>query len=223
MAALRLSPICLLLALSSVTQTALAQDPKRFAREIDAFSTADAANPPPKNAILFVGSSTLRLWKTLAADFPDRKVFNRGFGGSQMSDAIYYFDRIVAPYQPKLIVLYEGANDIADRKTPEQVFNDFKTFVAKVHEQLPRTRLDYISILTTPIRAAQVEQVKEANRLIREFIAHDAKLEYIDAFPAFLGPDGKPDPKLFLLDRLHPNAKGYAIMQAIIAPYLAKN
>jgi lysophospholipase L1-like esterase len=223
MAALKLSAVGLFLAWSLLAQNALAQDPKRFAREIDSFTTADAAHPPPKNAILFVGSSTFRLWKTLAADFPDQKVFNRGFGGSQMSDAIYYFDRIVAPYQPKLIVLYEGANDIADHKTPEQVFSDFKTFVTKVHEQLPRTRLDYISILTTPLRAAQVERVKEANRLIRDFIAQDAKLTYIDAFPAFLGPDGKPDPKFFIFDRLHPNAKGYAILQSIIAPYLAKN
>jgi len=223
MAALKFSPVTLLLPLSLLAQTALAQDPKRFAQEIDAFAAADATNPPPKNAILFVGSSTLRLWKTLAADFPDRKVFNRGFGGSQMSDAIYYFDRIVTPYQPSLIVLYEGANDIADRKTPEQVFDDFKTFVAKVHEQLPRARLDYISILNTPIRADQAGKVKEANRLIRDFIAKDPKLDYIDAFPAFLGSDGKSNPEFFLFDRLHPNAKGYAILQSIIAPYLARN
>ena len=139
-----------------------------------------------------------------------------------MSDALYYFDRIVAPYQPSLIVLYEGANDISDHKTPEQVFNNFKTFVAKVHEQLPQARLDFISILTTPVRAAQVEGVKEANRLIRDYIAHDEKLAYIDAFPAMLGPDGKPNPDLFLSDRLHPNAKGYAMMQPVIAPYLEK-
>jgi len=218
MVALRLSVVILaLLALN-----ASAQDPKRFEKEIAAFTNADKTNPPPKNAILFIGSSTIRKWTTLAQDFPGRKVFNRGFGGSQMSDAIYYFDRIVAPYQPGLIVLYEGSNDIDDHKTPEQVFNNFKAFVAKVHEQLPQTRLDYISILTTPVRAAEVAKVKEANRLIRDYIAHDEKLTYIDAFPAMLGPDGKPDAALFLSDRLHPNAKGYAIMQTVIAPYLDK-
>ncbi len=222
MAALKFNWAALLLSLSLLANSALAQDPKRFAKEIDAFMAADATNPPPKNSILFIGSSTLRMWSTLAADFPDRKVFNRGFGGSQTSDAIYYFDKIVAPYQPKLIVLYEGANDIADHKTPEQVFNDFKTFVAMVHEKLPQTRLDFISILTTPIRAAQVEKVKEANGLIRDFIAHDEKLGYIDAFPAFLGSDGKPNPDFFRSDHLHPNAKGYTVMQSVIAPYLAK-
>jgi hypothetical protein len=218
MVALRIT----LLILSLLAQTALAQDPKRFAKEIDAFTNADKTNPPPKNAILFIGSSTLRKWTTLAQDFPGRKVFNRGFGGSQMSDAVYYFDRIVAPYQPNLIVLYEGSNDIDDHKTPEQVFHNFKAFVAKVHEQLPQTRLDFISILTTPVRAAEVEKVKEANGLIRDYIAHDEKLTYIDAFPAMLGPDGKPDAALFLSDRLHPNAKGYVHLQAVIAPYLDK-
>src|SRR5580692_2541696 len=145
MAALRFNPGCVLLVVSLFAQTALAQDPARFEKEIDAFAKADTTNPPPKNAILFIGSSTIRKWTTLAQDFPGRKVFNRGFGGSQMSDAIYYFDRIVAPYQPGLIVLYEGANDISDHKTPEQVFHDFKAFVAKVHEQLPQTRLDFVS------------------------------------------------------------------------------
>src|SRR6202044_813897 len=101
MVALRIS----LVILSLLAQAALAQDPKRFEKEIDAFTMADKTNPPPKNAILFIGSSTLRKWTTLAEDFPGRSVFNRGFGGSQMSDAVYYFDRIVAPYQPNLIVL----------------------------------------------------------------------------------------------------------------------
>ena len=212
-----------MLALLLLAQTVLAQDPKRFEKEIDAFTAADTTNPPPQHAILFIGSSTIRKWTTLVEDFPSRKVFNRGFGGSQMSDAIYYFDRIVAPYHPGLIVLYEGANDIDAHKTPEQVFNDFKTFAAKVHEQLPQTRLDYISILTTPVRAAEVEKVKEANRLIRDFVAQDPKLAFIDAFPAMLGPDGKPDEALFLSDRLHPNPKGYAIMQPVIAPFLERN
>jgi hypothetical protein len=211
-----------LVILSLLAQTALAQDPKRFEKEIDAFTNADKTNPPPKKAILFIGSSTIRKWTTLVEDFPGRKVFNRGFGGSQMSDAVYYFDRIVAPYQPGLIVLYEGSNDINDHKTPQHVCDNFKAFVAKVHEQLPQARLDFISILTTPVRAAQVEQVKEANRLIREYISHDEKLAYIDAFPAMLGPDGKPDEALFLPDRLHPNAKGYGKMQPVIAPYLDK-
>lgn len=222
MAALKWTSICCLLVWSVFAPTASAQDPKRFEKEIAAFAAADTTNPPPKDAILFIGSSTFRKWTTLAADFPGRKVFNRGFGGSQMSDSIYYFDRIVAPYRPSLILLYDGSNDIDAGKTPEQVFQDFKTFVAKVHEQLPQTRLDFVSILTTPVRAAQVEKVKEANRLIRDFILHDGKLAYIDAFPALLGPDGKPNPDLFLADRLHPNAKGYAAMQSVIAPYLAK-
>jgi hypothetical protein len=223
MAALKTSPACVLLALFVYSHSAPAQDPKRFANEIDAFTASDATNPPPKNAILFIGSSTIRRWTTLAADFPGRKVFNRGFGGSELSDSVYYFDRIVAPYQPNLILLYAGSNDINAHKTPEQVFSDFKAFAAKVHEQLPQTRLDFISIMTSPSRWGDVENVKEANRLIRDFIGHDKKLGYIDVFPAVLGPDGKPKPDIFVFDRLHLNAKGYAIIRPIIAPYLEKN
>jgi lysophospholipase L1-like esterase len=139
-----------------------------------------------------------------------------------LSDSVYYFDRIVAPYQPDLILLYAGSNDINAHKTPEQVLNDFKAFAAKVHAQLPQTRLDYISIGTSPSRWGDVEKVKEANRLIRDFTARDDKLGFIDIFPATLGPDGKPRTDIFLSDRLHPNAKGYAIYQSIIAPYLEK-
>jgi lysophospholipase L1-like esterase len=215
-------PALLLTGSLMMTLPAFGQDPKRFEKEIQAYTTADATNPPPKDAILFIGSSTFHFWKTLAADFPTHKVFNRGFGGSQMSDALYYFDKIVAPYHPRLIVLYEGSNDINDRKSPEQVFDDFKTFVAKMHEALPDSKLAYVSILTTPIRSAQIDKVKAANKLIREYIDHDDKLVFIDAFPSVLGPDGKADPKYFIADRLHPNANGYAVLKKAIEPYLSK-
>ncbi len=221
-AALRIRPACVLLALSVFAHTAPAQDPKRFAGEIEAFAAADAAHPPPKNAILFIGSSSIRQWSTLARDFPGRTVINRGFGGSHLSDSVYYFDRIVAPYQPDMIVLYAGSNDINGGKTPEQVLRDFKAFVAKAHKQLPRTRVDFISIGTNPSRWGEVEKVKEANRLIREWIARDDTLGYIDVFPAMLGADGKPRPDIFVSDRLHLNARGYAVWTSIIAPCLGK-
>ncbi len=220
LAAMRLRATCVLLVWWVLAHTALAQETKRFAREIDAFTAADATNPPPRNAILFVGSSSIRKWTTLAGDFPGRKVINRGFGGSHLSDAVNYFERIVAPYQPGLIVLYAGSNDIDAGKKPEQVLSDFKAFAAKVHEQLPQARLDYISIGPSPSRWGEVEKVKAANGLIRDYIAHDPKLGFIDVFPAMLGPDGKPKADIFVSDRLHLNAKGYEIWRAIITPYL---
>jgi hypothetical protein len=132
----------------------------RYEKEIKAFEKADQANPPSKNAILFIGSSSIRRWKSLAKDFPGRCVINRGFGGSQISDLIYYSDRIVIPYQPRLIVFYAGVNDVHDGKKPEQVLEDFKAFVAKIHQALPQARIDFISIGPSPARWKDVDAVR---------------------------------------------------------------
>jgi len=191
-----------------------------FESEIAAFETADKTNPPPTNAILFAGSSSIRKWTTLAQDFPGHKVINRGFGGSQLSDSIYFFDRIVLPYKPKMIVLYAGSNDINAGKTPETVVEDFKTFVRKVEAALPDTKVAFISINTSPSRWKDVEKVKQANQQIAGFAAKNDKLIFIDTFPAMLDATGKPRPELYVRDRLHLNAKGYAIWTSIIAPYL---
>jgi len=195
-------------------------DPRRFELEIAAFEAADKTNPPPRNAILFIGSSSIRRWTTLAQDFPRFQVINRGFGGSHLSDSVYYFDRIVLPYKPRLIVLFAGSNDIDFGKTPDQVFEDFKAFVEKTRQALPKTRVAYISISTVPSRAREVEQVRRANELISAFIAGDKRLSFIDVFTAMLGPDGKPMPDIFVSDNLHLNAKGYAIWTEVVAPYL---
>jgi len=195
-------------------------NPHRFESEIAAFEAADKANPPPKNAILFVGSSSIRKWTSVADDFPSHKVINRGFGGSHLSDVDYYFDRIVLPYKPKMIVLYAGSNDINAGKTPETVVDDYKAFVQKVGSALPDTKVAFISINTSPARWNEVEKVKQANRQIADFIAKNGKLIFIDTFSAVLDGEGKPRPELYVQDRLHMNAKGYAIWTAIIAPYL---
>jgi len=193
---------------------------RRFETEILAFETADKTNPPPHDAILFTGSSSIRKWTSLARDFKGHQVINRGFGGSQMSDLIYYADRIVIPYQPRRIVFFEGSNDLDAGKTPEQVFDDFKAFVGKVRTALPKVEMDYISITTSPLRWHEVEQVKKANGLISSWISSQDHLTFINVFPATLGQDGQPRPELFLPDRLHMNAQGYAIWTSIIEPYL---
>ncbi|HEX3997726.1 MAG TPA: SGNH/GDSL hydrolase family protein [Pirellulales bacterium] len=194
----------------------------RWEREIRAFEAADKKSPPPQGAVLFIGSSSIRMWKTLAQDFPDYKVINRGFGGSELADSVYYADRIVIPYKPRLIVLFAGTNDINAGKSPQTVFDDFKAFVARVRGALPDTRIAYLSISPAPSRWSQADKQKEANRLIRDYIATEKKnLDYIDLWDQFLGPDGKPREDLFLLDRLHNNAAGYKIRAAAVRPHLA--
>jgi len=191
-----------------------------FEAEILAFEAMDKTNPPPPGAVLFIGSSSIRFWTTLAQDFKTHKVINRGFGGSQMFDAVYYADRIVIPYRPQRIVLFAGSNDLDAGKTAEQVFDDFKAFVQKVRGALPEVEIDYISITTSPLRWHEVEQVKKANGLISSWIMAQDHLTFINVFPATLGEDGKPKPELFRADRLHMNARGYAIWTSIIEPYL---
>ena len=188
--------------------------------EIAAFEAADKTNPPPKRAILFIGSSSIRLWKSLARDFPLHPVINRGFGGSQVIDSVNLADRIVFPYQPRQILFYAGGNDINAGKSPAEVFGDFKAFVEKVRSKLPETVIGYISIAPNPARWAQVERVRSANRMIEEYARTDPRLKFIDVFTHMLGDDGKPRPELFIEDRLHMNPKGYELWTLLILPHL---
>jgi len=189
---------------------------------IQAFEAADKTNPPPRNAILLLGSSSIRLWKDAPAQFPKHRLINRGFGGSHLSDSVAFVDRIVVPYQPKLVLLYAGDNDIAAGKTPEQVFADFKAFVAKVRGALPDTRIAYIAIKPSPSRVKLMDQFKTTNRLIQEFAGTDPKLIYVDVFTPMLGTDGQPREEFFVADRLHLNEAGYKLWAGIVKPVLEK-
>ena len=192
----------------------------RWETDIRAFEAADKTNPPPRNAVLFLGSSSIRLWKSAPAQFPGHTIINRGFGGSQVADSVAFVDRIVVPYQPRVIVFYAGDNDIAAGKTPERVLADFKEFVAKVHATLPETRIAFIALKPSPSRAKFLEQNRAANRLIRAFIAGQPKLTYVDIFTPMLGEDGQPREGLFVKDRLHLNDDGYKLWAGILKPVL---
>ena len=199
---------------------ALATNALPFEKEILAFEAADATNPPPPGAVLFIGSSSIRLWKTLAADFPNQRVLNRGFGGSQIIDSVRYAKRVVIPYKPRLIILYAGGNDINAGKTPEQVFTDYQRFVTRVRADLPETRIAYVSIAPNPARWAQVDRVRAANSLIEAHTRTDARLAFIDVFPKMLGANGEPLPDIYVADRLHMNPKGYEIWRGLVGPVL---
>jgi len=195
--------------------------PARWEREISAFEALDKTNPPPKGAILFIGSSSIRLWKTLAQDFPEHRVLNRGFGGSEIADSVHFAGRIVFPYAPRMIVMYAGGNDISAGKSPEQVFADFRAFVSKVRARLPAARIAYISIAPNPARWTQVNRVRAANRFIEDFCLAGENMAFINVFPHMLGEDGQPRPEIFTGDRLHMNARGYTLWTQIARPFLA--
>ncbi|MCE9526432.1 MAG: hypothetical protein K8R36_10295 [Planctomycetales bacterium] len=194
--------------------------PNKFEGEIKAFEELDKKSPPPQNAILFIGASGIKLWKTLEKDFPDHQVINRGFGGSQISDAIHFADRIVIPYKPKTILLQSGGNDINAGKSPEQVAEDYRLFVEKVRTKLPEVRILFLSLQPSPARWAQAEKQKKTNALIRKQIEAGKNMAYIDAYDAFLTADGKPREELFVADKLHHNEAGYKIRKTLVTPFL---
>lgn len=197
------------------------EDPSRkWESEISAFEKADQKTPPEKGGILFIGSSSIRLWKALPEHFPYHNVLNRGFGGSQISDSTYFADRIVFPYEPRMIVMYAGGNDLAAGVSPEDVAASFRTFTEKVREKLPNTRILYISITGNPNRWAQVEKVKAANEMIAKYCKETPGLTFIDVFHRMLKEDGLPRPELFVADGLHMNAAGYELWRDIVGPYL---
>mgnify|MGYP002635235480 CR=1 FL=1 len=200
-----------------------AADVAKWEKAIAAFEKADASKPPPKDGILFIGSSSIRGWKTLTRDFPDQPVYNRGFGGSQIADSRHFADRIVLPYRPRQIVMFAGSNDLNAGKSPAQVLADYIAFTKLVHGQLPRTRISWIPITPCFKRWGQIERVRKANRLVAEYIATDARLDYINTYDQMLAPDGKPRPDIFQADGLHLNAEGYAIWTRIVRPFLGKN
>jgi lysophospholipase L1-like esterase len=192
----------------------------KWEKDIQAFEAADKKSPPPEGAVLFIGASTIRLWKTLDKDFPDQKVINRGFGGSEIADSTYFADRIVVPYKPRLILLRAGGNDINAGKSPEQVAADFKAFVETVQAKLPETRIAFMSNGPSPARWSQADKQRQANQLIKDFIATQKNLVYIEMFDCMLGDDKKPREELYVKDRLHNSSEGYKVWTAIIAPYL---
>jgi len=206
------------LALQAQPQTASS----KWETEIRAFEAADKTNPPPRDAIIFVGSSTIRLWKTLAQDFPEYQVVNRGFGGSQIEDSTAFADRIIMPYRPKAVVLYAGDNDIAAGKSPEEVAADFKGFVRKIHAVATRVKITFISIKPSPARWHLVEKIRSANRMIEDYCKQDAELGYIDIFNPMLDAEAKPRAELFVEDKLHMNPSGYALWLRIIKPRLGE-
>lgn len=194
--------------------------PDKWLNEINTLTATGVSQPLAPGGVVFVGSSSIRLWKTLAKDFPDTPTLNCGFGGSELADSVFYADRIVLPYHPRLVVLFAGTNDLKNGKSPEMVADDFKAFRTKLHKALPATKLIYLSITLAPSRAQIHQQMREANRLIAADIATDPRCSFVDINGPMSGPDGVIPDSLFVEDRLHLNRDGYAIWTKVLAPYL---
>ncbi len=198
----------------------LAEEENRWEPAIQAFEKQDQKTMPTEGAVLFLGSSSIRLWD-IEASFPDLVTIKRGFGGSMISDVNHFVNRIVLPYKPKTIVLYAGDNDIALGKTAEQVVTDFKAFVKHVHASLPETRILFLSIKPSVARWSVYDEMKRANEDIRRYCEADEKLVFVDVGSCLLGADGTPRADLLMSDGLHLNTEGYAAWNKVLKPLLA--
>ena len=194
-------------------------DPLRFAGEIVAFQEWDSKNYVPEGAILFVGSSSIRMWPTAAA-FPDTELVNRGFGGAEFPDIFYYYERVITRYAPRKILLYVGDNDVGRGKSADAVFADYLTLVEWVKRDLPETELHFISIKPSKVRWSYWPVMDAVNQRVAAHAASDPVLGYIDlATPLLI--NGEPGP-YYIEDGLHLNVAGYAQWRQTLAPLIAE-
>ncbi|MBI2511145.1 MAG: hypothetical protein HYV96_04155 [Opitutae bacterium] len=213
---------CLVVATSFAAFAAEPVATADWSADMAAFAAQDAATPSAPDCVLFVGSSSIRLWKTLKEDFPGLPVVNRGFGGSQIADALVHFDRLVLPHRPRLIVFYSGTNDIKAGKSPEQVGQDFELFCAKVHAARPEARILFVSLQYAPARWNLREQMAAVNGAVEKFCAADPRRAFVDTNPAMLRADGTPDESLYSADRLHMAPAGYAVWTRLLVPLVSR-
>lgn len=193
----------------------------KWEEAIKAFEKQDKEKAPPKDPVLLVGSSSFTKWKSADKDLAPLPVVNRGFGGSDMAAVLAYYERLVLPYHPKTVVLYEGGNDINSGTKPEKVLEEIKTFVTKVNKDLPETQIVILSVHLAPSRAKYIDRYKELNRIVAEFGKDAKNVTVVDATTALL-KDGQPDPDIYGSDRLHLNAEGNKRWCAIFKPVLEK-
>jgi lysophospholipase L1-like esterase len=214
----------LFLLLASINMALQAQTAPRFYAAIKEFNRADSVSPISPNCILFTGSSSFTKWKDLNVAFPGYPVANRAFGGSTLLDLIRYSYEVILPYKPKQVVIYCGENDLAqaDSISAAELLLRVKTLFSIIRINLPNTVIDYVSIKPSPVRMSIQHKVKDANRLIKSFIAHQKNAHFIDLYDAMLDKEGHMREELYVSDRLHMKPEGYAIWQKKIAPFLLK-
>jgi len=192
---------------------------ERWERAFTVFESIDRAAPPPQHGILFVGSSTIQRWDVAAA-FPGVPAINRGVSSSELGDAVRYVDRLVLPYNPRVVVVYAGDNDIDNGKTSEEVAVQFERFTRRVWARLPETRFVFIGLKPSILRWSEVHRMRLANALIREYCGFDDRLAFVDVDGPMLGWDEKPRKELFVDDGLHLSRQGYELWNILLRPFL---
>jgi lysophospholipase L1-like esterase len=214
------SAICLALFVSAgaTHQAPATAQADKWAKEMAAFEEQDRSDPAI-GGVVFVGSSSIRLWD-LKKSFPGVPALNRGFGGSEIPDSVAHVNLLVIRHKPRIVVFYAGDNDIGAGRTPQQVFDDYKAFVEKIHAALPATKIAFIAIKPSILRWALVDKVRAANAIVREYAATDDRIGFVDVDGPMLGWDEKPRKDLFVADGLHMTPKGYELWTTLVRPFV---
>jgi lysophospholipase L1-like esterase len=208
------------LAVSAQQKATDAERWAKYEKEISAIEKRLKEMPPAPNPVVFIGSSTIRLWD-LEKSFPGKGYVNLGFGGSQVRDSTHFAPRLIAPLKPKVVVFYAGDNDVASGRTAEQVRDDTRAFLAEVHRLAPEARVVILGIKPSVRRWEQFATQTKANAYVKELCEADPKAIFIDLAPPMLGPDGTmPSADLFIADGLHLSAKGYGIAAGLLEKVL---
>lgn len=197
--------------------------PTRWEESIQKFEKMDQENPPEEGLILFVGSSSIGIWNDVQDYFPDSKVLNRGFGGSQFSDMLYYADRVIFPYKPSKIFIYEGDNDVASGDKPKAIMKEAKQLRKMIERELPGVPVVFISAKPSVLRWNIKEDYEDFNKRLEKYSKRKKNTMFADVWTAMLDEEGKVYEHIFLEDNLHMNAEGYKIWKSVLDPYIEED
>jgi len=194
-----------------------------FESEVIALETKLSESPVTPGPIVFYGSSSIRLWKSLSQDFPDYSVLNCGFGGSRLADCARYANRLVLPRKPSAVVIYAGDNDLASGTAPEKAFQTFQQLFGIFRNYSPSMPIAFVSVKPSPARCMYLENIRKFNRLVEDYLQTRPETDYIDVFSDMLGPDQKPIPSLFVNDKIHLSPAGYQILRREVGEFLTED
>lgn len=203
----------------------ISEDPLVWEGQIRAFEKAELKRPAPRGSVVFAGSSTIRLWGGLAKDMAPLPTVQRGFGGAKINDVIHFMERLIAPHEPVMVVLYIGSNDLLDfggnrPKSTDQMQTLYDTLLTRLHDRLPDARIVVLATFPSPLNARRAEQIESVNEYVRKTAEDRPWLAFIDGNDVLKTSDGKPDRSLFRFDRVHLNRKGYSRWAQILRPKL---
>jgi len=213
------NPVFFSLLFLLIAPFSFAQDPTRFSDQVSQISE-DYPVSEYQSSVVFTGSSTIRMWKSLQQDFPGKKIVNTGFGGSQASDLLHYLDELVLDYKPEKVFIYEGDNDLASGKSTEEIITTYNLIVEQIQAEIPGTEIVLISAKPSVARWNLADKYIALNAAMKKYSKGKKKVRYADLWKPMLNSEKKPMEDIFLKDNLHMNEKGYAIWAKTMGKFL---